>query len=182
MVTERAGGARVSDVARLAAACAELLEQARDLLLKLDADAFAGAGPAGSASVGAHLRHCLDAFESLLAGLPGGAVNYDDRRRDARVEREPLVALERIEALRDALREHVARADDRPLRVRADEPELPTGAGFVASTLGRELRALASHTVHHFAVVALQLRVAGIPVDERFGVAKSTWSHWQCRR
>ncbi len=172
----------MSDVARLAAACAELLEQARDLVLKLDADVFARSGPAGAASVGAHLRHCLEAFESLFAGLARGAVDYDDRRRDARVENEPLAALERIEALRGALHDEIARMEDVPLRARADEPELPPGAGFVASSLARELRALASHTVHHFAVVALQLRVAGIPVDARFGVARSTWSHWQRAR
>jgi hypothetical protein len=172
----------MSDVARLAKACAELLEQARELVLKLDADVFARGGPAGSASVGAHLRHCLEAFESLFAGLARGRVNYDDRRRDARVENEPLIALERIEALRAVLLDEITLRPDAPLRARADEPELPPGEGFVASTLARELRALASHSVHHFAVMALQLRVAGIPVDTRFGVARSTWSHWQCAR
>jgi uncharacterized damage-inducible protein DinB len=172
----------MSDVARLANACAELLEQARDLVLKLDADVFARGGPAGSASVGAHLRHCLEAFESLFAGLARGTVNYDDRRRDARVEHEPLIALERIEAIRDALLEGIARLPDAPLRARADEPELPPGAGYVASTLARELRALASHSVHHFAVIALQLRIAGVALDPRFGVAPSTWARWQQAR
>jgi len=169
----------MSDVARLATECADLLEGARELVLELDVETFAGPGPAGGASVGAHLRHCLEAFESLLAGLPRGAVDYDTRRRDARAEREPFAALERIEALRAALLEEIAPAADGPLGVRADEPDLPPEAGFVASSLARELRAVASHTVHHFAVVALQLRVAGVAVDARFGVAKSTWSHWQ---
>ncbi len=169
----------MSDVARLAVACADLLEQARDLVLKLDGDAFVRGGPAGGASVGAHVRHCLDAFESLFAGLARGVVDYDDRRRDPQIEREPLAALERIEALRAVLLDEVAHAVDAPLGVRADEPELPPDAGFVASSLARELRALASHSVHHFAVVALQLRVAGIAVEPEFGVAKSTWSHWQ---
>jgi hypothetical protein len=66
-----------------------------------------------------------------------------------------------------------------PLRVRADEPGLAPGDGFVTSSLARELRSVASHTVHHFALVALQLRLAGVAVDPRFGVAPSTWAHWQ---
>ena len=158
----------MSDVARLAAACADLLEQARDLVLKLDSDTYVASGPVGSASVGAHLRHCLDAFESLFGGLARGAIDYDDRRRDAR-----------IDALHARLQDEIANTADTPLRVRADEPELAPGEGFVASTLARELRSLASHTVHHFAVVALQLRVAGVAVRADFGVARSTWSHWQ---
>lgn len=172
----------MSDVARLAAACADLLEQARDLVLKLDHDTYVAVGPAGSASVGAHLRHCLDAFESLFAGLARGAVDYDDRRRDPRIECEPLAALARVDALRARLQGAIANAADMPLRVRADEPELAPGEGFVASSLARELRSLASHTVHHFAVVALQLRVAGIALRPDFGVARSTWSHWQRTR
>lgn len=169
----------MSDVARLAAACADLLEQARDLVLKLDSDTYVASGPVGSASVGAHLRHCLDAFESLFGGLARGAIDYDDRRRDARIEREPLAALARIDGLHARLQDEIANTADTPLRVRADEPELAPGEGFVASTLARELRSLASHTVHHFAVVALQLRVAGVAVRADFGVARSTWSHWQ---
>lgn len=164
----------MSDVERLSRACADLLEQARDLVLKLDEEQFAAPLHGIAASVGAHLRHCLDAFDCLLAGLESGAVDYDQRARDARTETDPLRALERIEALRAELLERVAAQPDRPLRVRADEPDLPPGAGFVRSALARELRALASHMVHHHALVAVVLRVRGECVPAQFGVAPST--------
>lgn len=167
----------MSNVSRLAGVCAELLEQARDLVLKLDDDAFAAPLPGVAASVGAHLRHCLDSFDRLFAGLETGAVDYDRRARDPRTEIDPMAALERIEALREELDERIAFEPDRALRVRADEPDLAPDEGFVASTLARELRALASHAVHHFALVAVVLRLRGVVVPSRFGVAPSTWEH-----
>lgn len=167
----------MSDVARLAHECAALLAQARDLVLELEADRFAAPGPAGTASVGAHLRHAIEIVAALLAGLAEGRVDYDRRPRDPRVEREPAAALDRIEALREALVERVAAEPDRALAVRADEPHLAPHEGFVASTLARELRFAASHTVHHFALIALILRVAGVAVDAEFGVAPSTCAH-----
>jgi hypothetical protein len=167
----------MSEVARLAAVCAELLEQARDLVLKLDAEVFAAPLPGVAASAGAHFRHCLDAFDQLLAGIDAGAVDYDRRARNPRTESDPMAALERIESLRAELTLRIASAPDQALRIRADEPDLATHEGFVASTLARELRALASHSIHHFALVAVVLRVRGIAVPERFGVAPSTWAH-----
>jgi hypothetical protein len=167
----------MSEVARLAAVCEELLGQARDLVLKLDVDVFTATLPGVASSAGAHLRHCLDAFDCLLEGLDDSRVDYDRRRRDPRIETEPIAALERIEELRERLREEVAIAADSPLVVRADEPDLAQHEGWVRSTLARELRALASHTTHHYALVAIVLRLRGVAPPEHFGVAPSTWAH-----
>jgi uncharacterized damage-inducible protein DinB len=164
----------MSDVERLSRACADLLEQGRDLVLKLDEGQYAAPLHGIAASVGAHLRHCLDAFDCLLDGLGRGEVDYDRRARDLRTETDPLRALERIETLRAELLERIATETDRPLRIRADELDLAPGAGFVPSTLSRELRALASHVVHHHALVAVVLRLRGVSVPARFGVAPST--------
>jgi uncharacterized damage-inducible protein DinB len=106
-------------------------------------------------------------------------VDYDRRARDPRTETDPLAALERIDALREELTERIANQSDRSLSIRADEPGLPPNAGFVPSTLARELRALASHTVHHYALLAVVLRLRGIDVPQSFGVAPSTLAHSQ---
>jgi hypothetical protein len=45
------------------------------------------------------------------------------------------------------------------------------------STLGRELQVVASHTVHHFALIALLLERLSVPVAAGFGVAASTRRH-----
>ncbi|MFW6292999.1 MAG: hypothetical protein ACOC7V_11860 [Spirochaetota bacterium] len=48
----------------------------------------------------------------------------------------------------------------------------PDGVAVEAdSTVERELAMLASHTVHHYAIIALILRIQDVPVPEEFGVA-----------
>ena len=48
---------------------------------------------------------------------------------------------------------------------------------WIVSTISRELQYLASHTVHHYALIALHLRDAGFTTDPDFGVAPSTLKH-----
>jgi uncharacterized damage-inducible protein DinB len=42
------------------------------------------------------------------------------------------------------------------------------------SSVGRELQHLINHTVHHYAFVALILRLQGVAIEDDFGVAPST--------
>src|SRR5437588_542470 len=45
---------------------------------------------------------------------------------------------------------------------------------FMESSISRELQALSSHTVHHFALIAMTLRMHGVETDADFGMAPST--------
>ena len=47
------------------------------------------------------------------------------------------------------------------------------------STIERELKFLVSHTVHHYAIIALQLRHQGVEPGPEFGVAPSTLRYEQ---
>ncbi|UCF67889.1 MAG: DinB family protein [Acidobacteriota bacterium] len=47
------------------------------------------------------------------------------------------------------------------------------------SSVGRELRFLLSHTVHHFAIIGLMLRMLGGEPPAAFGVAPSTLDYWK---
>ena len=47
----------------------------------------------------------------------------------------------------------------------------------VESSLGRELVFVASHAVHHYALLAAHLRQLGLPVPEGFGLAPATVAH-----
>ena len=42
------------------------------------------------------------------------------------------------------------------------------------SSIGRELEAVRSHTVHHFALISVLLRYYGLPVPSDFGVSQAT--------
>jgi hypothetical protein len=48
---------------------------------------------------------------------------------------------------------------------------------FMTSSVSREMQALSSHTIHHFALIAVTLKALGVNVDCNFGVAPSTLRH-----
>jgi hypothetical protein len=47
------------------------------------------------------------------------------------------------------------------------------------SSLLRELQFLLSHTIHHYSLIVLALRVQGFEPGVEFGVAPSTLKHWR---
>jgi hypothetical protein len=154
------------------------LRQGAALLRRLDDGQYAGSADDGSAGVGPHFRHCLDFYLSLLRDLDGGRIDYDRRERESRIETDRGAALTTVERIR----REVAGIDSERLaarlEVRADlAPGEDPATAWSGSSLGRELRFLASHTVHHFAIIATHLRRRGVELDESFGVAPATLAH-----
>ena len=47
------------------------------------------------------------------------------------------------------------------------------------SSIARELQSLLSHTVHHYAFIAVALRLQGVEPASDFGVAPSTLEYWR---
>jgi uncharacterized damage-inducible protein DinB len=73
------------------------------------------------------------------------------------------------------LRKMSDRGRDAPLRGALDPAARSDGsAGWTATTFGRELQYLLSHTVHHFALIGVMLRLLGVDPGSDFGVAPST--------
>jgi hypothetical protein len=62
--------------------------------------------------------------------------------------------------------------DDLAIAVRPEDA--PNAGEFLRSTIARELQVLSSHTIHHFALIAVTLQAFGISVPVSFGVARST--------
>ncbi|MEM1178874.1 MAG: DinB family protein [Acidobacteriota bacterium] len=158
------------------------LEQARELLVAIDDGQFTSRDRHGHASVGAHLRHVLDAYRCFLSGLHDGRVDYDARQRDPGVEAERDRALERLGQIQRALTELGEDDRHRTLRVRCDAAAWDSLDAWTRSTLGRELQFLLSHTVHHYALIAMTLRGQGVEPGEGFGVAPSTLEHFSDAR
>ena len=124
----------------------------------------------GGQRVGAQFRHVIEFYQSFLDGLARQSIDYDARKRDVSIEQSRSVALTRIESLATRLSALGWDDGDIPLRVAAeDAPEYS-----MWSTVCRELQALRSHTIHHFAVIAMALHAWDVPVDPDFGVAPST--------
>jgi uncharacterized damage-inducible protein DinB len=166
-------------VAPLARSNVEYLRQGRALIAALDEDEYAGTAPSSPrGGVGAHFRHVLDHYGCLLTGLAGGSVDYDAREREVELEQRREFALERIDATVAALERLPPSAGKRELEVSVDCDE-PGRRSASRSSLARELQFLVSHTVHHYAVIALLLRSRGIEPGRDFGVAPSTLRYEQ---
>jgi uncharacterized damage-inducible protein DinB len=154
------------------------LQQAATLLAELDDVRFGQAHPAlGLSSVGAHLRHCLDFYQNFLAGLSARRINYDQRARDQQLEQYREVAQTRLAALQESLRQLAA--EDWPIEVLLEGGAAqPEDSAWSRSSVKRELQFLLSHTIHHYSLMALALRLQGLDPGANFGVAPSTLQYW----
>jgi len=137
----------------------EWLRQASDLLNRLSSSAYG--------EVSGHMRHIIEFYECFLEGLPAGRIDYDARKRDQTLERSAIAADARIQSLSDRLISTPELRGDALVGVRLEESD-------ATSSVSRELQVLSSHTVHHFALIALTLRAHGVAVDPKFGIAPST--------
>lgn len=126
--------------------------------------------------VGPHLRHILEHYEALLAAVDNSdsLVNYDNRPRDRAAEQDAAIMSERYASIAGI----IAHWDDEIIlgRVRIHLQGGLTGEfDFVTeSTVGREMMFLASHAIHHFALIQFYCLQHGISMEADFGKAPST--------
>lgn len=164
----------------LIAAHQNLLHQAARLLDRIDPASYTKPSAIFlNSAIGAHVRHCLEHYESLLRGVAQDRIDYDDRSRDQAVETQPAAARARLNSILTALEPFAhppfPAVEEHTLMVRSAHDG---GAGqWHASSIGRELQFLVSHTVHHFALIAGLCHVHGIGVESDFGIAPSTLRH-----
>jgi uncharacterized damage-inducible protein DinB len=147
----------------------ELLDQAIMLVREQSGDHYTRCcGEVFSSSIGQHIRHCVEHYEEFLLALGEGRdLDYENRPRDLSLESDTQEAIQRLEGIREALAGFGDQ--DRKLGV------WDTGAISPApSSASREMQYLMSHTVHHFALIAVISSLGGIQVPKDFGVAPST--------
>lgn len=129
------------------------------------------------ASIGPHLRHIIEHYEALVLRPFPAEVDYDERVRDRALERSPALARERIAALRAALRGWADADLEDPLLVFTLGGVQGQWPMVSASTISRELVFLASHAVHHYALLRGQCEHDGVAVGPHFGIAPATVAH-----
>lgn len=148
---------------------AQLLDQAAGVLRGMEDKAYSRPVELlGGQRIGGHVRHVANFYEELIAGLAGGCINYDARRRDPVIESNRTAAILRLVRIASVLREDQRLRGNRVVWVAGD------GVGYAESSVARELQAVLSHTVHHFALIAVLARYQGVPVPDDFGVSRST--------
>ena len=152
------------------------LAQVERLLRQLDDQTFTlpSAGFYNS-TIGGHLRHCLDHYDSFTNGLADGKVDYDHRVRLPELETKTECALAKTLEVCTTIKNIPSQEPPVGLLVKMDCGL--ASSDWQPSTLGRELQFLVSHTVHHFAMIGGICRELGIKLEDGFGVAPSTLRH-----
>jgi uncharacterized damage-inducible protein DinB len=121
-------------------------------------------------SIGGHLRHIIEHYRSFFAGLGEDGIDYEKRARDPEIEHTPSRAAAALLAIAGQLSEMSGRW------VRSEAGYVSeTAVGVVTPTsVLRELEFLLSHTVHHYALIAVMARLQGCEPEPSFGIAPST--------
>ena len=128
-----------------------------------------------NASIGKHLRHIIELFQSLETGYATGVVNYDQRKRDTRMETNKELALSLLYDIPTKLDK-----PDKELVLESngdgDSPELMV----IRTNYYRELMYNLEHTIHHMALIRVGINeISQIELPETYGVASSTVKHRQ---
>jgi hypothetical protein len=151
---------------------AAMLRQGARLLSSIDdADYLRRMKDCFNSNIGGHVRHAIEHYICFLDGRASGDVDYDSRRRDELIEGDRETAREALQVLAERMEALDPLDPDVLIRVRLD-----TGSAveWTRSSVGRELQFLLSHTVHHYALVAVLCQMQGIATEPQFGVAPST--------
>lgn len=130
------------------------------------------------ATVGQHTRHFIEFFQCLVEKLdPANAagdlvLNYDNRRRDKRIETSPTYALMVLELLEKQLPQLNC---DETIWLEYTDYILGT-SGLLPTSLEREILYNIEHTIHHFALIKIGLNIVEpcLELPKHFGIAPST--------
>ncbi len=155
-----------------------ILRQAIELLDKLSEKQYCHSDVCGApSSVGKHMRHIIEHYQSFLSGLDAGLVNYNTRPRCAEAETSREFANRAVQQVIEQLeRMDTPALDlDQLLDVYLQTTVCGDSEPPVRSTLAREFVFLHGHAVHHFAQLAAQLQLMGSGIDAgQLGKAPST--------
>ncbi len=153
------------------------LKQGLDLLQGIGDDMFAHSSPPiYPSSIGDHYRHCLEHYTCFLDGFNQQAIDYDARKRDKRVASDRNYAIQTTRLIMKQL--DTLSSNGELFKVKMDcRLDGEEGAVWTHSTPERDLQYLQAHTIHHFALIAMIVRLQGHEPGEEFGVAPSTLTY-----
>jgi hypothetical protein len=123
-----------------------------------------------NSSIGTHIRHIIELFLSLLNGYNSGTVNYDNRKRDKRIETDRMFAVELLSFIANEMDK-----PNIPLLLTGLFAEKDNDEHLINTNFYREVIYNLEHTIHHMALIRVAINeVSSISLEENFGVAAST--------
>lgn len=121
-------------------------------------------------TIGQHVRHIIELFQSLENGYERGVVNYENRKRDKAIENDPEMACVLLEQILAALSR-----PDKSLLLEAGYGE-EVAASMLVTTYYREVAYNLEHMIHHMALIRIGIGETAneLVLPEGYGIASST--------
>ena len=108
-------------------------------------------------SVGAHIRHILDHFSAVVDAVGSGVVDYSRRARVSSIEHKPAAAIQQIIDFDEILACKFSYALARKaVKLIPETTDLLAEQSYLTSNMQRELLFVASHAVHHLALIKMR--------------------------
>jgi uncharacterized damage-inducible protein DinB len=149
-----------------------ILTQLIDVLIQLDSNQYKQSLKVlSNSSVGQHVRHVIEFYQTVLNGVSNKVIDYDARQRDLQTETDLNYALQQLKSINNNFSSQLT---DLNLSLMVDFGGEKLGE--IPTSLFRELVYLIEHTIHHMAIIKIALQVAfqQIEIPTNFGVAFST--------
>jgi len=162
-------------IAQLANVSIEMLQQLSAVSLQLEEGDYSKPLDLLSGNtIGKHIRHVYELYDELLLGLNSSTVNYDARKRNLQIEKDPIFAGNFAADLAEKL---LLLEYDAVLHLKGSYGR--TSDVIVNTSIGRELAYNIEHSIHHMAIIQICLKhhFSYVKLNENFGVAFSTQNH-----
>lgn len=123
--------------------------------------------------IGKHVRHIIDHYSALLSATSSAdaVLDYENRNRDLTLETDRRAGRKRLSEISWQLRQGFEKPHLNQLAMCHNSDGQQQ---LVTTSVDRELVFLASHTVHHMAIIGMLAEQAGMEISANFGVHPST--------
>jgi hypothetical protein len=123
-----------------------------------------------NATIGQHVRHIIEMFICLEEGYTNGKVNYENRKRDSRIETQKDFAISLLHSVYEGLNK-----ENKNIILEAVFSDDAADLINFDTNYYREIAYNLEHTIHHMALIKVGIReVSDIELPEGFGIASST--------
>ncbi|MFH7000598.1 DinB family protein [Flavobacterium bizetiae] len=154
--------------------CQQNLDEIKMLLTLLVKEQYVhNSSMLSGATIGQHVRHILEFYQSVLNGLDTKSINYDNRKRNLLIETDKDFAIQIIDSINSNLYLDIL---DEPFVLEGNFCAEEGKQIQIQTTLYRELAYCLEHSIHHQALIKvglLELNSLSL-IDETFGLAPAT--------
>lgn len=153
----------------------ETIQQAQGLLDSLDDSSYCHiCTPHINSSIGQHIRHIIDNYLVIVNGFSKKHIDYNLRRRGAKVETCLTTAKQELNNIKQWLLTLSQEALATPVTIVSEVCLEEEQSDHLVSSLHRELIFVASHCIHHMALIGVAVKLQNLETPKHFGLAPAT--------